>query len=417
MAALGNKLIESYRDQLHCDVNIKLKDGTVRALRIVLSLGSDWFRARLSEKWESESNVITCDIHSTDVTKFMIEYLYISQIEISVENIEEIYQIADYYGVKGLIEECILFLQESISIKNSLKILTIAHNNQIATIKAQCLQFVDLHLEDILGLVAEDFLDIPYGLLMDIITRDSLSIHEELLFRNIDMWISTIREEERKGILWKEVIPHVRFGRMSMDFFLDQIATIAILEDAFSLQVMRHLSTLDDTLPLRYIKKRQSITCNDIVVHRFMNCSSESTWLVDNTLNGDRISFSINSENMKLKGLVVYGRIEARGIFSAMIYTENGQTLLVKTQSKEQCTNYSSIHLLFPTPLLLLRDAVYTVVLKVIGGPTSYGVGGLSSTSVVLGENNTLTVKFSGAGCGHTNVHTGQIKRLIFKQV
>ncbi|XP_061167522.1 kelch-like protein 7 [Saccostrea echinata] len=176
MAALGNKLIESFKDQLHCDVNIKLRDGAIHAHRIVLVLGSDWFKARLSENWESASNVITCDIHSTDVTKSMIEFLYTSHIDTSIENIEEIYQVADYYGVEDLIQRCINFMQESISIKNSLKILLIAHNNQIATTKTQCLQFVDIHMEDLFGSAAVDFFELPLGLLIDIIRRESLCV-------------------------------------------------------------------------------------------------------------------------------------------------------------------------------------------------------------------------------------------------
>lgn len=416
MATLGNKLIEAYKDQLHCDVNIKLRDGEIQAHRIVLVLGADWFKARLSEKWDSESNVITCDVHSGDVTKSMIEFLYTSEVEISVKNIEDIYQIADYYSVKDLLQKCINFMKQSISIKNSLKILKIAHTNEIASIKAQCLQFVDIHIEELLRPATEEFLDIPFELLINIISRDSLCLNEELLFVNINIWMNMVREQDR-GNLWEEVIPHIRFGRMSMDFFLDKIVKKSILEDALALQIMRQLSILDDPLPLQYTKMRQSITCNDIVVNRFMNCSSESTWVVDNTLDGDRISFTINLENMKLKGLVVYGKAGACSLFTVMLYSENGQTLLGKTQLKQQCPNEPSISVIFPTSVLLLRDTVYTVVLKIMGGPTSYGLGGLSTALFVLGENTTLAVKFLEPGCGNTNVRTGQIKGLIFKHV
>lgn len=297
-----------------------------------------------------------------------------------------------------------------------MKILKIAHTNQTASIKAQCLQFVDIHIEELLRPATEEFLDIPFELLIYIISRDSLCLNEELLFVNINIWMSMVREQDR-GNLWEEVIPHIRFGRMSMDFFLDKIVKKSILEDALALQIMRQLSKLDDPLPLQYTKMRQSITCNDIVVNRFMNCSSESTWVVDNTVDGDRISFTINLENMKLKGLVVYGKAGACSLFSVMLYSENGQTLLGKTQLKQQCPNEPSIPVIFPTPVLLLRDTVYTVVLKIMGDPTSYGLGGLSTALFVLGENTTLAVKFLEPGCGNTNVRTGQIKGLIFKHV
>ncbi|XP_062582463.1 BTB/POZ domain-containing protein 2-like [Saccostrea cucullata] len=416
MAVLGNKLIELFKDQLYCDVNIKLRDGAIQAHRVVLILGSDWFAARLSENWESASKDITCNVHSTAVMKSMIEFLYSSYIETSVENVEEIYQVADYYGVKELLQRCIDFMQDSISLKNSLKMLLIAHNNEITSTKAQCLQFVDNHIEDLFQSASEDFLDLPLGLLKDIIRRDSLCVHEEVLFENINLWVSMAGEEHRRVALWKEVIPDVRFGRMSMDFFLDHILTKSVLEDAFSLLVLRHLSTLDDALPLQYTRKRQNTTCNDIVVNRFRNISHESTWVVDDSLDGDRISFTVNLDNMKLKGLLVYGRAGAYGIFSVLLYTNHSQTLLCKTQVKEQCSDELSILILFPKPVFLLRDTEYTAVLRINGGPTSYGVGGLHSASFAVDENTNLTVKFSTAVGGNTNVNNGQIKGLIFKK-
>ena len=54
--------------------------------------------------------------------------------------------------------------------------------------------------------------NIPLPLLIDIIRRDSICIHEEL-FSHILQWISNF-QEHNKADIWQQVIPYVRFGRM-----------------------------------------------------------------------------------------------------------------------------------------------------------------------------------------------------------
>lgn len=124
---------------------------------------------------------------------------------------------------------------------------------------------------------------------MQIISRDSICVHEELLFRNIDFWVS--RVDEDTGNVWRQIFQHVRLGRMGLDFFLEQIVKKHITDDQLSLKVIGYLSTVNEPLDQQYTRHRAVVRDSDTVVNRFLQCSKQCTWIVDNTLNGDRISF------------------------------------------------------------------------------------------------------------------------------
>ena len=75
MAKWGNKIIDVFENSSICDVTILLADGcTVRAHRMVLKFGSDWFKTRLGENWDHGDPVNCTDfsaIHTRSVIEFM----------------------------------------------------------------------------------------------------------------------------------------------------------------------------------------------------------------------------------------------------------------------------------------------------------------------------------------------------------
>ena len=94
--------MEAFKSQTQRDVKIKLCDGTIiQAHRVVLVLGAKWFEARLRVEWNKESNTIKCTEHSTLNTQAMINFLYSNEIQLTMESVEEMYQISDYYDILG----------------------------------------------------------------------------------------------------------------------------------------------------------------------------------------------------------------------------------------------------------------------------------------------------------------------------
>ena len=414
MAVLGKKLMEAFKSQKQCDVKIKLRDGTIiEAHRVVLVLGAKWFEARLRGEWDKKSDLIKCTEHSTHNTQTMINFLYSNEIQITMESVEEIYQIADYYDILDLTHQCFQYLKDNID-EDVFKILLIAHDNDIEEIKTQCLQFLDKNMEQTLILRAEASIptNIPLQLIIDIIRRNSICVHEELLFNHILLWMSNFQEDDKANI-WQQIIPHVRFGRMSVDFFLEHLANNSIIDKDLSLKVLIFLSSVESQdIPDHCIQERCLTTQKDILIRRFTEHSHNSTWPVENTINGDRISFSLNLENLRLRGVYVFGRSE--GFMSVSILLFDGDSLIAKTQIKQRSA--IEIPVIFPKPIALNRDIIYTLVVHMSGGHTYYGIGGVSSANRQMSGQRNLRITFHDPVCGKTTIQKGQILGIILHE-
>ena len=96
MAKLGNKIIEAFKNQILCDVTILLADDSkFEAHRMVLKFGSDWYKTRLGENWD-HSDPVNCTDFSALRTRFVIQFLYKNDVELSIENVNEMLQASDF---------------------------------------------------------------------------------------------------------------------------------------------------------------------------------------------------------------------------------------------------------------------------------------------------------------------------------
>lgn len=121
----------------------------------------------------------------------------------------------------------------------------------------------------------------------------------------------------------------------------------------------------------------------------------------------------MNLDNMKLRGFIIYGKLGLL-LISIMFYSPSGE-LVGKTKMKETGLDGVDISVIFPTPLPLDRNTIYTAVVQINGGPTYFGIGGLRNVNFELKDRGTLKVEFQDATPGETTVNKGQIKGLIFK--
>lgn len=67
----------------------------------------------------------------------------------------------------------------------------------------------------------------------------------------------------------------------------------------------------------------------------------QCTWIVDNTLNGNIISFTMNLDNMKPRGFII-SRKPGQLMISFMFYSSSGE-LVGKTKMKEIGVNSEDI--------------------------------------------------------------------------
>lgn len=164
----------------------------------------------------------------------------------------------------------------------------------IKHVLSSALSFIDNYLENIMSIRenADLFCTFHKDLLILLIKRDSMCIHEEKLFKFV-MWMNS--ENRAEPVCWNTLVPHIRFGRMSNDFFIENIVYNNVIESDYALKIILYMTSLftqKDGIAHNAYRPRKCIPMIDLLVNMFFFHSPYSTW-ENETINGDRLAFSV----------------------------------------------------------------------------------------------------------------------------
>lgn len=414
MAKLGQKIVRAFENEEHCDVRITLADGTFMcAHSLVLVIGCQYFHTRLNGNWSSGkgNHEVNCSDFSAGLTRSMIKFLYQTDIDLSMENVQDILQIADLYIVPDLRKKCEEFLLCSISCENVFSILNMAFTFSIENVLSSALSFIDNYLENIMSIRenADLFCTFHKDLLILLIKRDSMCIHEEKLFKFVVMWMNS--ENRAEPVCWNTLVPHIRFGRMSIDFFIENIVYKNVIDSDYALKIMLYmtsLSTEKDVIDHNTYRPRKCISLNDRVVNRFFFHSPNSTWEYD-AIYGDRLAFSVNSD-VKLQGVILFGAKNCSLCVEITLFSED---CIVKLKIREELGDVFDFPVIFPNVVEIKKENIYTIVANVSGNNVFFGVDGVQCEKTMIDRNTKAEVKFFDSVGSKTNTRRGQIKGLI----
>lgn len=107
-------------------------------------------------------------------------------------------------------------------------------------------------------------------------------------------------------VCWNTLVPHIRIGRMSVDFFIENILNKNVIESDYALKIMLYtisLSTQKDVMNPSANRLRKCFSHNSLIVNMFFFHTPNNTWESD-TINGDRVACSSDSD-VKMQGVIL----------------------------------------------------------------------------------------------------------------
>ena len=214
------------------DSEIICEDSVFPIHKCVLSAGCEYFRAlyQFYQVVKKEDNKIIFDSKDDKayLVKMMLDYIYTKQVNINYENILPLLKIADYYGIEGLVKECIDFLADNISVDNcvSMRHLAILYQRRYLLFLAD--SFIK-HNFELISKVSEEFNNLrPYELCR-FLKSDELNVkNEEVVFEILMKWIDHDLDN-RKGSL-KDTLGQVRMGLMDSEYFMSKVKSHPVIE-------------------------------------------------------------------------------------------------------------------------------------------------------------------------------------------
>ena len=117
-----------FDNEEHSDVTVKVKNEDFHLHRCILSGRNPYFNSMFkTEMEESDTGIVIIDDCESDIFRFFIHYLYTGKMDdISLENVCDLYKLADKYEEDQLKEECLRFMNDEISVENFCDFIVLA---------------------------------------------------------------------------------------------------------------------------------------------------------------------------------------------------------------------------------------------------------------------------------------------------
>lgn len=217
---------EIYLNTKSCDVNFSFNSANgpgkrVAAHKCLLAASSDVFNAMFYGDLKEPGDVHLADSSDAAFMEFL-QFFYLSDVKLTMENITEVMYLGQKYNVKGCISVCVEFLKDNLTAENVCSCLDLAilydHNDLVK----MCEKIIILDTVAVFKSV--DFLECNKRASHHILKMDLLSCSEVDVFEACMNWVTTTSEQQ---ILSKAIVDmhlgdlfyEIRFKSMTMQQF------------------------------------------------------------------------------------------------------------------------------------------------------------------------------------------------------
>ncbi|XP_069015528.1 kelch-like protein 40b [Embiotoca jacksoni] len=203
------------------DCVLKIKDKEFPCHRLVLCACSSYFRTIfLSDLEESKKREIVLEDVEPGVMGLILKYLYTSKINVTEQNVQDIFAVANVYQIPSIFTVCVSFLQKRLSLSNCLAIFRLGLMLDCPRLAVSARNYACERFQLISR--DEDFLQLLPSELAAILTNDNLNVEtEEAVFDALMSWVSRdteSREKELPGLL-----DCVRLRLVTEDYLKDKV--------------------------------------------------------------------------------------------------------------------------------------------------------------------------------------------------
>lgn len=203
------------------DCILKIKDKEFPCHRLVLAASSPFFKAMfLSDLEESKKREIVLRDVEPGIMGMILRYLYTSDIDLTEQNVQDIFIVANMYQIPSIFSVCVSYLQEKMVLGNCLAIFRLGLLLDCSRLVLAARDFICERYQVVSR--DQDFLQLGPSELALIITSDALNIvQEELVFETLMDWVK--HDETNRARELPELLHCIRFRLIPLDYFKEKV--------------------------------------------------------------------------------------------------------------------------------------------------------------------------------------------------
>ncbi|KAJ0022903.1 hypothetical protein NQD34_015037 [Periophthalmus magnuspinnatus] len=203
------------------DCKLKIKDKEFPCHRLVLCACSSYFRTIfLSDLDESKKKEIVLEDVEPGVMGLILKYLYTSKINVTEQNVQDIFAVANMYQIPSIFTVCVSFLQKRLSLSNCLAIFRLGLMLDCPRLAVSARNYASERFQLISR--DEEFFQLLPSELAAILASDNLNVEtEEVVFEALMNWVSRDHENREKEL--PGLIDCVRLRLVTEDYLKEKV--------------------------------------------------------------------------------------------------------------------------------------------------------------------------------------------------
>ena len=423
--------------------------------KYILATGSTVFYAMFYgglamdiENGNSPDNAI--DVPDVEPTAFlaMLKYLYCDDIDLSPDNVLPTLYAAKKYIIPFLAQECVRFLESSLSARNACMLLSQARFFDEPALTQRAWEVIDAQAQ--LALTSETFVDIDKDTLELILARETLNCRETVIFNAAKNWAlaecvrkdiqdeandddqeekengsqnnQELSEAERCRQVLGRALYLVRFPCMTVQEFADTVAKSGLLTLEETTDIFLYFTASTSQKPLTmqpFVTLPRDGLARQICARFGSSQYRTNQWRYRGRT--DSIQFCVD-RRIFIVGFGLYGSSNGSSEYRAHIELKSspaftpfgrGSRVLAENTVKFFSDGSSnSFQVFFKQPVQIEPDLYYTASAVLDGAELSYfGQEGRSEVNV---GRVTFQFQYSSESTNGTGVQGGQIPEIIF---
>ncbi|KAK5859645.1 hypothetical protein PBY51_021186 [Eleginops maclovinus] len=250
---LQDGLCDLLENEKFVDCVLKIQEEEFPCHRLVLAASSPFFKAMfLSELEESKKREIVLKDVEPSVIKMILRYLYTSDINLTEQNVQDIFMVANMYQIPSIFSVCVSYLQEKLVLGNCLAIFRLGLLLDCPRLTLNARDFICERYQVVVR--DQDFHQLGPSELAIIITSDALNIErEELVFESLMDWVKHDETNRIKDL--PELLHCIRFRLITPDYFKEKVERHQYLR--FSQEIKKELDLVKDAYKGRLPKPKK----------------------------------------------------------------------------------------------------------------------------------------------------------------
>jgi hypothetical protein len=130
-----------YQERSFTDLEIKVKDRSLKVHKVLLAASSSVLRQRLLEL--PEGSALELDDLDAEVAEEMVNFVYDRKVQEMEKYSKQLLIVSEKYGMKHLKKYCEKYFFENLSVDKVFETLKLSHHYEAYELKWECVSLID----------------------------------------------------------------------------------------------------------------------------------------------------------------------------------------------------------------------------------------------------------------------------------